>query len=500
MSEQDITVKIKTTADTSGAKKVENAIEAIVDVSKKRTDDGKLDTKAIVDGWMEEAKAAVGMKDKLGDVSDASEKLGKVFDSTTVKGLRLGGVGNVIKDLNNIAGSGAATMGLYFTAIAAAAKWSAEAVTESLDAHGKIIEEMEAGGRQVDEAYKLNVQSWQETLKPITFVIDGIKGAWGNLMEAVSNPVDFFSGAAEMREWNEKDKAFLEFAKNAQKEFNEARYQLKSTTAAEMYADEARQLEKHLALQEQINRARQEMGNVALARARNQVAIARQDGGDVAAAEANVVLVQLQTAITELSAEVGEARGGVEKAEQEMNAANMQLRIAVQENRPEEEIRKLEDIAKSKEDAFDIADGALRSQTALLKEKAALAGENAEIAMVDLQEEYKGGISAAAKKNFDAIKAKLEEVQGIASGETVGQIDALKTQVTNDQRASVEAVKAVGAESTKASQQAARDTVQAVNEVGTANAAQWATLTAALRGVKNQINTQQQQINQILAR
>lgn len=496
MNQQNINVKITTTGDTSGAAKVEDAIENINHVSEKRKSDGALDSKEIVAGWFEEAKAATEAKDKIGDVSEAADKMKDAFELARKSGMGLGGVGGTLSDISKIAGVEAATMAGYFGAIAMAAKWAFSAVSETAEGYKQALSEMEATGQEITPEFRVEVEALEASLGPIKAITD----AWDDLVEAVTSPVDFFSGLGDFREWQEDTKAFMDFAQKAQREFLDNRYELMSSSVADIYDDEARALEKQLTLQQQINRARAELDSVAVARARNQVTIARQDGGDVGAAEANVVLVQLNAAIAALNDQVAQAQAGVEKAEQAMNNAKTQLNIAIQQNQPDAEIKKLEDIVADRESTFEVAQNALANQSALLKEKAAYAGENAEIDLVNLQDKYSGAYTEAAKKNFDAIKAKLEEVQGLASGETIGQIEALKTQVVTDHKSTMEAAKAVSAESTKASQQAGNDTVKAISEMGAANVGIWAAVNAALQAVKAQLDAQQQQINQLLAR
>lgn len=521
MSDQDITIRIGTTANVSGAEKATEALKDVAqeareansnvaatanqaaqatrnvgDVAKQRANDGKLDAKSIVDGWMEEARAAVETKGKIEEATASTGSLAEAFEKVQQSGMKLGGVTGVVGNLSKALDGSSASMGGYLTLIASSVKVAAGAVNDTLSGYKELIAQMEADGMQVSPELKLEVESWDAALGWMKSIEDG----WAKMKQAITDPVDFFSGLSGMQQWHEENKKRLDFANEAQEKFLDARYEAMRTTVIDVYEDEARALERHLTLQRQINAARQELGDVAAQRARNQVTIAQQDGGDVAAAEANVVLVSLTNALEKLRNEVASAKGDVELASNELAKAKMLLNTAIQQNQPDEEIKKLEGIAADKEKAFDIAEQALANQMALFKEKAALAGENAEIDLVNLQDKYEGAYTEAARKGFEAIQVKLQEAQGLASGETIAQIEALKTQVASDQKATAEAAKAVSLESAKASQQAGSDAVKAINDTGAVNVAIWASFTAAMLGVKSQLENQQQQINQLLAR
>jgi hypothetical protein len=500
---REANVNVATTADQAAqananvattANQAAQATRNVGDVAKQRADEGKLDAKSIVHGWMEEAKAAVETKGKIEEATASTGSLAEAFEKVQQSGMKLGGVTGVVGNLSKVVGMEAAAIGGYFAAVAKAADWAYEAVSGTLDGYQKVIAEMEAAGKEVTPELKQEVEAWQNALKPITGTIGAVKSAWENLKEAVSNPVDYFSGLGEFKQWQKESAEFLEFAKNAQKQFLDARYETMRTTVIDVYEDEARALERHLTLQRQINAARQELGDVAAQRARNQVTIAQQDGGDVAAAEANVVLVSLTNALEKLRNEVASAKGDVEQASTELSQAKMLLNTAIQENRPDEEIKKLEDIATEKENAFDIAEQALANQMAVFKEKAALAGENAEIDLVNLQDKYQGAYTDAARKGFEAIQVKLQEAQGLASGATIAQIEALKTQVASDQKATAEAAKAVSLESANKAQKA----VQQLANMGDNLNTQLSDILGAVSNVQKQLEGRDRVIKQLI--
>lgn len=540
MSDQDIRIDIKTTADTAGAIAVEKALESVENQAKetaqaeakgfsgqeqsRRAEDAGAIARAAeaqeklndaVDDYQSTAPDAKQITEewtldwyKHGDSADkAGQSLGEFggkIDSTRLKQIAAATghaeAAAAVENFASVVGSKGAVITAEFTAIAAAAKWSYDAVSQTINGYADEIAKAKSKGVEIAPEFEAEVAAWKATLAPITGTIDAIGTAWDNVKQAVSNPVDFFSGLGDFKQWQIDNEAFMARAKSAQAEFLEKRYETRQTDLTEMYEDEARALGLQLTLARQIAEARQQLDDVAVSRARNAVTRAQQDGGDVGAAEGNVLLVQLQASIRKLQDGVANVKGEVEQSADALALAKDQLNLAIQSGRPTAEIEQLTNIVDEREGALQLVQQKLEVQTTLAKEKALDAGEKAENALEDLGRKYQGAMTEESSKVFENIEAELTKVQSLNLGASIEQINQLKTQVSTDQKALQTAVSSAAAEGGKATVAASSDVAKAFTELSAIYTGGIAKLMAAIEANKRDTAAQQSQINQLFAR
>lgn len=541
MSEQDLRIDIRTVADTKGADQAE---KALADVEKQAKETAAASQKGF-GGQIDSARPSqdaeiiertTTAQEKLNDATDdynatapkaaettktwsrdwyehstAADKaggslgeLGGKIDSARLKQLAAATghaeAAAAVEKFASVVGTKGAVITAEFTAIAAAAAWSYDAVSKTINGYSDEIAKAKARGVEIAPEFEAEVAAWKATLGPIAGTIDAIGSAWEKVKEAVANPVDFFSGLGDFKQWQIDNEAFMARAKSAQAEFLEKRYETRQTDLTEMYEDEARALGQQLSLARQIAEARQQLDDVAVSRARNAVTRAQQDGGDVGAAEGNVLLVQLQASIRKLQDGVANAKGEVEQSAEALALAKDQLNLAIQSGRPTAEIEQLTNFVSERENALEIAQKALENQTALAKEKALDAGEKAENALVDLQAKYETAMTEAATKVFDDIQAQLTKVQELNLGASIEQIEQLKAQLTTDQKTLQASVSSAAAEGGKATATAASDIVKSFTELAANYTGGLAKLMAAIDAQKRESAAQQSQINQLFSR
>jgi len=536
MAGQDINIKITTAADTTGAKEAEKALQKVEAQAKEtamaetgfggqvdptrsatiREETAALAEKTVAVTTSSEAVANATEKTAEWsrtwyETSEATKKagtsldqLGSKIDATKLKQIAAatghGEAAAAIEKFAGTVGGSAAVIVAEMAAIATAAAVSYDAVSKTISGYGDAIAEAKTAGVQIGPEFEAEINAWKETLAPIEKSIKLIGEAWDDLRKAVSNPVDFFSGLGEFREWSKEHLALIAFTTKAQADFIAKRAEGNQSGLRATFEAENEELRKQLTLAEQINAAREAADNIALARARNAVTIAKQDGGDVGAAEGNVVLVQLQSTLRNLQTGIKNAQADVEKATEAVGQQKKLLNQAVYDGLPKEEIAKIKQNQLAAENALEIANNALQNQSNLFKDKAALAGENAEIALVDLQDKYAGATTAEAKKVFDAVQAELQKVSDIGSGQIIEQVDQVKTQIVTDQTATTDAVKSVAETSVQSTQKAAAETAKSIGELSAAYVAGFTQILAVVDASKREITTLKFQVSQLLSR
>jgi hypothetical protein len=296
---------------------------------------------------------------------------------------------------------------------------------------------------------------------------------------------------------------------------------------AQVYSDEAGQLEREVKAMERINQLRGELNNIEQQRANQQVAIAKQHAGetdvngrplyDVASAEANALAVQLKTGLEALDAELSTAAEKAKQAEIKANQAFGTYQNAIATGADPAKIDELAKLVDSSRQEAGDAKQALSDSTAKYKAARLAYLEKFEIDFTDKESEYSGKMSATAQKGFDAVYNSLKDAVSEGPKAAIAQIQVEAGSVSTaatDKATEVQNSLATERTNTVQSIQSIAPTPQdtaamtgAVQSVGTALEEQSNAVISALANLASlvslltgRVGTQQAQIDQLMAR
>ncbi len=458
----DVKIKLTTEADVSGAKQAEDALKKVETQAKKT--EGASQNATIGGGGssaseqIEEIKQVTSAKKEqadweinaAADVAKAKEKhaarvvesakKGQLAETAASAAAKLGyeDAAQAITKYGKVVTAEAAAIGASVAAIVVAADWASDALTKTFDGYTDAIAKAKANGIEIDPGFEADINAQRGMIATLVTPITAVKDAWEGLKSAWSNPEDFFAGLAGFNTGMDEIIARMKFAEEAQAKFLKTRLDTSQKNLQLQISRENEELDYQLSVVRQINSARNQSDNIAVQRAQNQVKVAQQDGGDVAAAEANVLLVSLQADLEALRRGLGETRQKAAAAEEQMDSAKALLDDAIAKGASEARIMELDQQATDKVNAYVLLDKEVKNQSALIGQKATLLAENTEIALVDLQDKNKGAISKAAQKGIDAVQAEIEKVAN--SPETIAQSAAVVKTITDGANATTEKI------------------------------------------------------------
>lgn len=292
-------------------------------------------------------------------------------------------------------------------------------------------------------------------------------------------------------------KKLAESSKDAAKQLDFQRSQQKLLVEQEArdfvagyYANQASELERQVAAMVRINQLRGELGNIEQQRATQEVAVAKQRGGDVALAEANALAVQLRTGVDALNNTLGEAQKKSSVAQSAAEAASAAYMTAINTHATAKEIEAL-GAAKTKAEA-DAAD-AVQAFSDTSQKVAAQRGvllTGVETTLNDKEAEYSEKTTKAAAKGFQGVYDALKEEVATGPTAAIAQIQVEVGSITTAATAKqTEVQAALDGERTT--------TVQAIEQLAP-TPQDTAALTAALQAIKlaiDQMNSTREEAN-----
>jgi len=472
--------------------------------------------KNLTDELLEEAKRRKAQREELDakgllgvDLSGGAEKVGQLAANKA-------GFGGEFRALSQVISADAAAVAGSFAAIGAAAVASYKALDGTLERFDSLRKLAKETGQSLGPDLELQLEALRETIGPVKTVIDSVGDALEKVWKTVKDPVGELSGA------NELEAAFrrqAELAANLLK----MRRDMATSKVAEIesiYQGEASKLKEQEETMRRIIQLRQEIGNIEQQRANNQVRIAKQDGGDVALAEANALAVELRSKQQELVENLRQAQADQKQLVDNFRAADLAYRSAITEGLDKVNPEEFAELSK----AYDTAQEAInkgKETLPLIEQKfrdaQVAAAEDVEIKLIDLRDKYGADLSKQASAAFNSITDTLRTSLSTGPEAAIAQIQVEAGAIVtaaNEQAAQVR--QGLGTEragTVQAILQLApqpQDTaaiVQAVQGVGRANAEQGNIIIAALAAVQAgmaqttaRLARQEAQINQLFGR
>lgn len=508
MADKDITIGIKTTADTSGAKAVEESIFKIEDAVKKA--EREMDVleakrrKATGESQTDKPGGLLGV-----DVSGGAQKLGQ-------EAADYAGFGQEFRAVSHLISADAVAVAGSFVAIGAAAVKSYDMLDETATRWREFEQEMKARGEALPQDIADQIASIEATIGPVKAVIDGVSESLSKMWKTVTDPVGELTGLNALKD-------SLALAAQKAKELNDARLKIANETGASLskvYKDEADGLKEQEQTMQRIAVLRGQLQSIEQQRANRQVKIAQQDGGDVGLAEANALAVRLKVEVAQLAENLRQSQAAATSAQQAQSAAFSAYNRALTDNLDK---LKPEEFAKLSA-TLDKANAELQKSQTIAGEQARLfadakanVAEDVEVALIDLRDKYKGSTTKETEKAFKGIEDSLKETLAAGPSAAIEQIkvevgtvttaaDAkvteVKTSLDTERRDTVSAIQK--ATPTPQDTQAIVDSVKglsdAINGQGNAIIGAINAITLAVNEISRRSRNQQDQINQIMAR
>jgi hypothetical protein len=355
------------------------------------------------------------------------------------------------------------------------------------------------------------------TGKAVSGYWDAMKNGWSNTKAMVD---DYLNGALK--------KGMADFDETNRRIFNAIHAaeiaSVKNTDSVnKSLAEQERQLNRLLALREKLNGQAQNA-------AQREVEWAKLQGGDVALAETNALAVAMRADLSKLNGELARAQQAVIEAgtQEQQTVTNLNLqtaRLGERNSSNEAEYKKLDEAAAKAGENGVLARQNLQDQLAAFGGAQKNIVDSTQLALAQKTKEYEGQTSTAAEKAMNKlygdIKAELAKTPPQAQ-EAIAQIQAdtsaivqsatakageVQTGIQTAADGTTTAIAGIGttatatATATSASVAAASTQVtEALNLLSTKVITALGQVTAACISNANQIQSQQQQINNLFAR
>lgn len=433
MSDTDIDIKITTTADTSGAEQAKKSIFAIEDAAKqaereldvleaKRKQSGGLtgvDLTGNAGGHAEKLLDKLGYKQEL----EAAKALGK----------------SVGVELTGAAALDAAAIGGAFAAIAASAVVAFKGVSDSLSDYKNLMTRWrELTGKELDQGSQdilAYAKTFSDIEQPIDAAIKNIGGFISSIAEIVQHPLDSLIKLRKELDGTGDLEAAIKRAEDAKKALAgviQARAEAGQVELASIYGEENEKLKEQEKTLQRIGNLRSTLGNLEAQGARQEVESAKQRGGDVGLAEANVLAVQLRSGLEKLQQDLSETKATADTAQGQANAALVAYNAAIRDKLDPAMITQLGDKVDAAQTATNAANQAAADQEAIFVAAKTNLIRGSENGLAALEQEFDGKTSTAAKQAFDSIYQNLQTSFSEGPREAIKAIKADTAKVTQD--------------------------------------------------------------------
>lgn len=413
----DILINIKTEGDTSGVEAVEKSIFALESAAKKA--ERELDnleaqrrkTANDKSGGLTGVDLTKGFSGDLGtklaDATGYGEELKKA--QSFAKGLGVEITGAAAADAVAIAGS--------FAAIGASAVVAFKGVSDSLNDYKDLMTRWrEVTGKELDDGSQdilAYAKVFSDIEQPIDDAIDKIGGFISSIAEVAQHPLESLKKLRKEIDGTGDLEDSIKRAEDAKKALDgviQARANAGQVELAAIYGKEVEKLKEQEDTLKRIGNLRSAMGALEQEGARQEVDSAKQRGGDVALAEANVLATQLRTGLDKLQQNLSESKAAADTAGREADAAMIAYSAAMRDNLDAKKVAELGEKVTDAQTAKSNADQALVDQTNIFQASKNNLLRGAENSLGALEQEYDGKTSAAAKQAFDGIYQNIKTV------------------------------------------------------------------------------------------
>jgi len=435
-NENDMELKIRTTADASGAEKVEKALDEVKDAAREagsgpsgKAFDPLEEALKKIDAAAEKAQTAI---DELNqDLEETDEKQRTVSRSGDEQA----------KTLRKIETAGRAVVALQLSGFLGETISKLRDATSEGGAFEGQLGDIKGALDQAENAlgvFQSGLGTFIATGNPILGALGGIGGGLGGITRAWQDM------RAAQRSVSEGQREYIELQESMRRGQKQLADEARTEFQLKVYRAEADELERAGRALERNNELRNAANDAAVAEARANVTVARNTGGDVALAEAQLLATQLKSQLESLDADLVESQGKAAAAAQEAEKARLAANDAAVNNPAKfEELDKAADEA-AKKAAEAMAESGHNSdlyrsekQKILADTRGSLSGLTAEV-NTSTSAAAKGElakIQSALNSGYSTLSQAVPKISGEAAKpvlEQIKQVDAgVKAERTN---------------------------------------------------------------------
>lgn len=504
MADKDIEIAMKTTGDTSGAEKVEKSLFAVEDAAKR--------AERAAD--VAEAKARKAAREQTGGLLGVD--VTKQAEDLLGKGADAAGYGKEFTALKGLIGADSAAIAGSFAAIGAAGVAAFKLLEGTAVGYRKVLDEAKAGGVDLGTDLENEVQALEATLAPVTGTIKAIADVWEATKKVATDPIGEISGVNDLRDSLKRAKEMAEALKKRQIELaDDSQTSIKSRYDAELTV-----LKDQEATLKRIASLRSEQASLIQQSLAQEVDIAKTTGGDVKLAQANLLAAKLDEGLQKLSENLRSAQASENQARTELDKALIAYNQGIKDNtaklKPEEFSKLGNAVDAAQQKLTDTQnENAIIRQNFEISKQTLLRGIDEERIKLEtgLKSEYSKGFEQMNNRIIQTVQDNLAAAPTAA----IQQINVAAGAVTTAATAKAGEVKAaVDTERTNTVQavqniapkpQDTQAITQAIQALGTAQAAQGNAIITALinltvgtNAVIQRVNAQDQKITQLFAR
>ena len=508
MADKDITIGFQTVgADKASAEanKLVKSLFGVQDAAQKAQSDlDVLEAKQRVDA------RGTGDSGGIGEIPTGATK------GLAQAAAQYAGFGEEFSVISKLLSADAAVAASSFVAVGAAVAKSYQLLDETATRWREFESELKAKGEEIPQDIANQIQAIEETIAPVRAVISGVTDAMGSMWAMVKDPVGELTGLNMLKESMAQQEEQLKRLNALRRSIAEER----GATLAGVYKAEAEGLKEQEETLRRIAVLRGQLQSIEQQRADRQVKIAQQDGGDVALAEINAQAVRLKVEIAKITENLRMAEAETSSAQQAYDAAFSAYNRAIVDNTDKLDPEKFSKLSKTLDDAnkeLQKSQSIANEQARLFADAKANVVEDVEVALIDLQDRYKGVWSSEASSAFAGMTETMRQTLASGPQAAIAQIQVEAGAITTaaneraaevqqglstERAGTVQAIEKLAPtpQDTQAITTAVQSVGKAIQDQGNATISALGAVAAGIGQVTNAIARQQSQINQLFAR
>lgn len=429
MADKDLEIAMKTTGDTSGAEKIEKSLFKVEDAAKR--------AERAAD--VAEAKARKAAREQTGGLLGVD--VTKQVDDLLGKGAEAAGFGKEFTALKGLIGADSAAIAGSFAAIGAAGVAAFKLLEGTAVGYRKVLDEAKAGGVDLGTDLEIQVQALEATLGPVTSTIKAVGDAWEEAKKVITDPIGEISGVNDLKESLTRAKEQAQLLKKAQIALGDEN----QTSVKSRYDAELTVLKDQEATLKRIASLRSEQASLIQESLAQEVDIAKQTGGDVKLAQANLLVAKLDEGLQKLAENLRSAQNSEEQARTQLDAALIAYNQGIQDNlnklKPEEFSKLGNAVDAAKQELTD-----KQNENAIIRQNFEISKQTLLRGIDQARIELETGLQSEFSKPFEQVNNKiiqtLQENLGTTQTQAIQQINVAAGAVTdaaNTQAAQVQA-------------------------------------------------------------
>lgn len=433
MPDKDITIGITTKGDTSGAEAVEKSIFSVESAAKR----AEREMDVMEAKRRKQARESEGQGGFFGmDVSEGA--------ANAVQGAaEAAGFGKQAAKLRSMMAADSVAIAGSFAVIGAAAVEAYQMMGGAVERYQQMAAAAKAEGQDLGPELAEQVRLLEEQLGPVKSIIDGVSSTLSGVWKVAKDPAGEFSGLNDLEEALQRSKEQAEALKKARLSVATDN----SSALLERYRAETEELRQQEALLQRIQGLREERSGIEQSRARQEVQFARQYGGDVPLAEANVLSRELASDMQKLRDDLSETQRSAEAAREAQANAQVVYSQAIQDGLDKLDPERFAALSKAVDDtakAVSDSETLLSEVSQNIEARRRMEIDDLMLRFNELEDQYAGEMSSAAKAAFDGVYAKLQEEVSKTSTNGLAMVETFRTYSTEQRTQQSEVTASIG--------------------------------------------------------